>query len=422
MTKVTFDEVSGGTVSSTPDAFSVTNTGSGPALRGESTGGFTGIFGISQHNGIFGETASANNNDSGVVGKNDAGGNGVAGSSKDGFGIRGDSTNGFAAVHGHGGKNGMWGFTISATDSGVFGQNDGAGVGAAGFSKDGFGIRGDSTNGFAAVHGHGGKNGVWGFTISATDSGVFGQNDGSGVGVAGSSKAGDGTRGDTHASAKNGVVGTNDSVDPVPAGQPGGNGVFGFSKNPNASGVFGANDVGFGIAGFSQNNIGVLGRGKIAGRFEGNVEVTGNINANDFFIGGGDCAEDFDIAGAAEQNDPGTVMVIDPEGALQQSQQAYDKRVAGVISGAGDLKPGIVLDKRQSQGNRMPIALLGKVNCKVDARYSSIEVGDLLTTSPTPGFAMKASEPGKAFGAVIGKALRPMETGQGLIPILIALQ
>jgi hypothetical protein len=66
--------------------------------------------------------------------------------------------------------------------------------------------------------------------------------------------------------------------------------------------------------------------------------------------------------------------------------------------------------------------LLGKVYCKVDSQYSSIEVGDLLTTSPTPGFAMKASEPGKAFGAVIGKALRPMNMGQGLIPILIALQ
>ena len=80
-------------------------------------------------------------------------------------------------------------------------------------------------------------------------------------------------------------------------------------------------------------------------------------------------------------------MVINEEGALQQSRQAYDKRVAGVISGAGDFRPGLVLDKQQSEGNRMPIALLGKVYCKVDARYTAIEVGDLLTTSPTPGHA-----------------------------------
>jgi hypothetical protein len=165
-----------------------------------------------------------------------------------------------------------------------------------------------------------------------------------------------------------------------------------------------------------------LGRGKIAGRFEGDVQITGNVRASDFFLEGGDCAEDFDSLGTVEQNEPGTVMVIDQCGALQQSQKAYDKRVAGVVSGAGDLKPGIVLDKRQSQEGRIPVALLGKVYCKVDAQYSPIDVGDLLTTSPTPGFAMVASDPGKAFGAVIGKALRPMTTGQGMIPILIALQ
>ncbi|MGE5444409.1 MAG: hypothetical protein ACM3SR_07380 [Ignavibacteriales bacterium] len=115
-------------------------------------------------------------------------------------------------------------------------------------------------------------------------------------------------------------------------------------------------------------------------------------------------------------------MVIDQEGALRQSEKAYDKRVAGVISDAGDYKPGIILGKRQSENNRMPIALVGKVYCKVDARYSPIEVGDLLTTSHTPGHAMKADDPLKAFGSVIGKALRSLADGQGLIPILIALQ
>ena len=101
---------------------------------------------------------------------------------------------------------------------------------------------------------------------------------------------------------------------------------------------------------------------------------------------------------------------------------ADDKRVAGVISGAGDYKPGIVLDKQPSQSSRQPIALLGKVFCKVDAQYGAIGIGDLLTTAPTPGHAMKAGDPFKAFGAVIGKALRAWADGEGLIPILIALQ
>jgi hypothetical protein len=93
-----------------------------------------------------------------------------------------------------------------------------------------------------------------------------------------------------------------------------------------------------------------------------------------------------------------------------------------VISGAGNYKPGLILDKQESCNNRMPIALMGKVYCKVDASYGAIEVGDLLTTSPTPGYAMRVDDPLRAFGTAIGKALRPLKECQGLIPILIALQ
>jgi hypothetical protein len=141
----------------------------------------------------------------------------------------------------------------------------------------------------------------------------------------------------------------------------------------------------------------------------------------DIILQNADCAEDFDVT-SHERIEPGTVLVIEQDDGLRQSTEAYDKRVAGVVSGAGDYKPGIVLDKKPSRGNRLPVALMGKVYCKVDAQYSAIETGDLLTTSPTPGHAMKASDPLKAFGAVIGKALRPLREGTSLIPVLVALQ
>jgi hypothetical protein len=143
---------------------------------------------------------------------------------------------------------------------------------------------------------------------------------------------------------------------------------------------------------------------------------TSTITCFDVSISNADCAEDFNI-GADLSVDPGTVMVLGEEGALFSSLHAYDKRVAGVISGAGEYKPGIVLDKQKSDRNRQPVALLGKVFCKVDAQYAAIVVGDLLTTSPTPGHAMKATDQIKAFGAVIGKALRPLSEGQGLIAL-----
>src|SRR5262249_966801 len=153
----------------------------------------------------------------------------------------------------------------------------------------------------------------------------------------------------------------------------------------------------------------------------GRNTVTINGDSGDVILHNADCAEDFDIAEAGSA-EPGTVMVIDGEGGVRQSTEPYDKKVAGVIAGAGEFKPGMVLDRHASQNHRAPISLLGKVCCKVDAQHAPIEVGDLLTTSSTPGHAMKATDPSRAFGAVLGKALRPLKEGRGLIPILIALQ
>lgn len=175
------------------------------------------------------------------------------------------------------------------------------------------------------------------------------------------------------------------------------------------------NDYWFTIAENGTVGIGTLPNG-------GKLEVNGDVRVTgDIVLTGADCAEEFDVAEAVDI-EPGTVMVLDQEGRLQQSHQAYDRRVAGVVSGAGDYRPGMVLDRQQSQDSRVPIALVGKVYCKVDAQYAPIEVGDLLTTSPTAGHAMKADDPRKAFGAVIGKALCRLSNGQGLVPVLVACQ
>ncbi|MBW8853813.1 MAG: hypothetical protein JF604_05670, partial [Bradyrhizobium sp.] len=60
--------------------------------------------------------------------------------------------------------------------------------------------------------------------------------------------------------------------------------------------------------------------------------------------------------------------------------------------------------------------------CKVDADVAPIAVGDLLTTSPTRGHAQKVTEPGRAAGAIIGKALGARKSGKGKIPVLVLLQ
>jgi hypothetical protein len=151
-----------------------------------------------------------------------------------------------------------------------------------------------------------------------------------------------------------------------------------------------------------------------------NASIHLNANTGDIVLRNADCAEEFDIEGG--EAEPGTVMVLGDEGRLRPGASAYDKRVAGIVSGAREYKPALILDRQPATAGRAPIALMGKAYCKVDARSASVEVGDLLTTSPTPGHAMKAGDPARAFGAVIGKALRPLETGTGMIPVLIALQ
>jgi hypothetical protein len=66
--------------------------------------------------------------------------------------------------------------------------------------------------------------------------------------------------------------------------------------------------------------------------------------------------------------------------------------------------------------------MVGIVPCKVSAENGSIQRGDLLTTSDTPGHAMKVTDRSGAIGAILGKALAPLESGTGIIPVLVMLQ
>jgi hypothetical protein len=298
-----------------------------------------------------------------------------------------------------------------------------AGPGLVGRSSDSDGVQGFCTTpqhaGVTAINDSGGY-GVWARSTSAAGGDVNTQVAGrfQGVGDSEGIRAISGKNSAIVAKSASGtgVWGQSESGTAV-LGQGGWNGVQGTTANSGASGVWGENTgSGNGVGGKSAHGVGVYGTGSPAGRFEGDVVVTGDVQ-----LAGGDCAEEFDIANA-DRIEPGTVMVLGEDGRLEQSQFAYDKRVAGVISGAGDYKPGIVLDKQKNQSNRRPVALLGKVYCKVDANYSPIQIGDLLTTSPTPAHAMKANDPIKAFGAIIGKAMRPLAGGQSLIPVLVALQ
>ena len=154
---------------------------------------------------------------------------------------------------------------------------------------------------------------------------------------------------------------------------------------------------------------------------EGRDSIVIDGAQGDIVFNNADCAEEFEVSDAAGV-EAGVVMVIGDDGRLRPSNREYDRKVAGVVAGAGECRPAIVLGRHSSQLPRHPIALSGRTFCLVDAGYAAVDVGDLLTTSPTPGYAMKATDPARAFGAVIGKALHPLVSDRGLIPILVSLQ
>ncbi|HET9830528.1 MAG TPA: hypothetical protein VFP91_02410, partial [Vicinamibacterales bacterium] len=118
------------------------------------------------------------------------------------------------------------------------------------------------------------------------------------------------------------------------------------------------------------------------------------------------------------------IVIVDPTepNRVVASPRAYDTRVAGAVS----RQPGLVLGERSD--DKAMVAQSGRVRVKADARYGAIRIGDLLVTSPTPGYAMrsKAKRVGGSWihrpGTLLGKALEALPDGQGEILVLLTLQ
>lgn len=161
---------------------------------------------------------------------------------------------------------------------------------------------------------------------------------------------------------------------------------------------------------------------------DSDVSGNGRVTTQELQItGGSDLSENFDIHSAAGEPLPGMVVSIDPSrpGKLTVSSTAYDRTVAGVISGAGGIRTGLVMGQEGSiaDGDH-PVALSGRVWCLVDASFGAVKAGDLLTTSPTPGHAMVVRNHSKAQGAILGKAMTSLDRskGKGLVLVLVSLQ
>lgn len=144
----------------------------------------------------------------------------------------------------------------------------------------------------------------------------------------------------------------------------------------------------------------------------------------------------YDVAELFETNEevePGDLLVVDSNGKLRKSNKPNDTKIAGIVSST----PAIVFEGNELQiapkpfefkkGFKPPITLAGRVICNVLCENGPIEPGDLLTTSPNPGYAMKAQPINIGGieiyrpGTIVGKALEPLKEGKGKILVLVCL-
>jgi hypothetical protein len=153
---------------------------------------------------------------------------------------------------------------------------------------------------------------------------------------------------------------------------------------------------------------------------DGSTQTTAFIPANC----GADFAESVGVTGSRPSYEPGDLMVIDPDapGKFLKSNEAYSTLVAGIYS----TKPGFVgrfapADPK-AKDTEVPMAMVGRGPTKVSAENGPIKVGDLLVASSTPGYAMKGTDRNRMFGAVVGKALAPLDSATGVIEVLVTLQ
>jgi hypothetical protein len=191
-----------------------------------------------------------------------------------------------------------------------------------------------------------------------------------------------------------------------------------FQQNISVSGASNLNTLNAQGAASLNSTLSVSGNSA----FASDVDVSGTTRTAVLEILGADLAEEFPFSAPVQ---PGMVVEIDPEnpGQLRPATGAYSRRVAGIVAGANEFSTGVVLGRGSGNEFAAPVALSGRVYVYVDATDRAVEVGDMLTSSDSPGYAMAVRDCSRVHGAVIGKAMTPMPQGQtGMVLVLVNLQ
>ncbi len=355
-------------------------------------------------------------------------------------------SNGFPGVVGFSGTNNAVAGIATAADK--------AGVAGSGVSG-GYGVRGEGQKGggvFESTGGHGveanatagNKAAVYAKHIGAlsgnailaeSDKGIvimaYALANSDSTAIYGDSAAGDGITGKAYAVDKSGIrgIGGVDGHGVYAVGAGGRAAMYALNTSTGHAVQGRAQGGGTGVLGQSGTGNGVIGSTDNANHEWGlNTQDKAyarygfytNQNTGGFFSGNYDIAEW--IGNIKKQVEAGDVVVADPDNVQNviKSAKAYDSSVIGIISTKPGYLGGEVLKDQLGEDKAAMLALAGVVPCKVSAENGPIAIGDLLTSSNTPGHAMKATDP--KFGTIVGKALEALPAGTGKIKVLVTLQ
>ena len=147
---------------------------------------------------------------------------------------------------------------------------------------------------------------------------------------------------------------------------------------------------------------------------DGDLYADGSFCAQALELGSADAAEWVGVSGQVEIGD---VLALDPTHPLgyRRTSTACSSLIAGVVSS----QPGVALGRSSGPGAQVLLALVGIVPVRVTDEGGSIQPGDLLVSSSTPGHAMRWAGPGPFPCALVGKALEPMTENEGLVLVLL---
>lgn len=351
---------------------------------------------------------------------------------------------GFAQVGGSGTPNTvpLWTGTTSLGNSAITQSSGNIGIGGPANSGGKLNVYTSNASGEAIL----GDNlstsettfpvGVIGLSAGLQGVGVYGQatsTTGNTLGIAGVtvSPTGIGIEGISDAPTGSGGSGVTGLFN----GSGSGNGVVGISAATQGSGVLGQSTANIGVsavtsakaatAGYFDNSAsGNLLVGAVSGTHKFRVDGTGK----GYFdggtqTGGADFAESVAVSQSEKQHEPGDLLTVDPKGKrqLKIATEPYSTLIAGIYS----TKPGVLATTHslnEVAPDEVPLAIVGIVPCKVSAENGPILPGDLLVSSSTPGYAMKGTDRSRMLGAVVGKAMEPLNAGKSVIQVLVTLQ